>query len=162
MAAVGARMSMAADTRAQVAATIAPTLDGCACERSCYACLRSYGNQQEAELLNRHLAADFLRRFATAPSVEGTRVPAFSDGFTGLPRSPIERRVDQAVNALSAGSWTSYGDLAELVGTAAQPTTNHVGRDPDLAYAYRLNGDGSFSLNFAGTTTPTPATRGRS
>jgi alkylated DNA nucleotide flippase Atl1 len=58
-------------------------------------------------------------------------------------------RVDQAVNALPAGSWTSYGDLAELVGTAAQPTANHVARDPDLAYAYRvLNGDGSFSFNF--------------
>ena len=58
-------------------------------------------------------------------------------------------RVDQAVNALPAGSWTSYGDLAELVGTAAQPTANHVARDPDLAYAYRaLNGDGSVSFNF--------------
>jgi alkylated DNA nucleotide flippase Atl1 len=58
-------------------------------------------------------------------------------------------RVDQAVNALPTGSWTSYGDLAELVGTAAQPTANHVARDPDLAYGYRvLNGDGSVSLNF--------------
>ena len=58
-------------------------------------------------------------------------------------------RVDQAVNVLPAGSWTSYGDLAELVGTAAQPTANHVARDPDLAYAYRvLNGDGSVSFSF--------------
>ncbi len=58
-------------------------------------------------------------------------------------------RVDQAVNALPGGSWTSYGDLAELVGTAAQPTANHVARDPNLAYAYRvLNGDGSVSSNF--------------
>ena len=49
----------------------------------------------------------------------------------------------------AGGSWTSYGDLAELVGTAAQPTANHVARDPDLAYGYRvLNGDGSFSFNF--------------
>ena len=48
-----------------------------------------------------------------------------------------------------AGSWTSDGDLAELVGTAAQPTASHVARDPDLAYAYRaLNGDGSISFNF--------------
>jgi alkylated DNA nucleotide flippase Atl1 len=58
-------------------------------------------------------------------------------------------RVDQAVGALPAGSWTSYGDLAELAGTAAQPTANHVARDPDLTYAYRvLSGDGSVSYNF--------------
>jgi len=81
----------------EVAATIVPILDDCACERSCYACLRSYGNQQEADLLNRHVAAAFLRRFINAPSVEGTRVPAFSDGFAGLPRSPIERRLAVAL-----------------------------------------------------------------
>ena len=39
-------------------------------------------------------------------------------------------QVDQAVNSLPAGSWTSYGDLAELAGTAAQPTANHVAKDP--------------------------------
>jgi len=58
-------------------------------------------------------------------------------------------RVDQAVNGLPAGSWTSYGDLAELVGTAAQPTANHVARDPSLKYAYRVLGsDGSVSFSF--------------
>ena len=58
-------------------------------------------------------------------------------------------RVDEAVSALPAGSWTSYGDLAELVGTAAQPTANHVARDASLTYAYRvLSGDGSVSFNF--------------
>lgn len=57
--------------------------------------------------------------------------------------------VEQAVNALPAGSWTSYGDLAELVGTAAQPTANHVAKDPSLKYPYRvLSGDGSVSFNF--------------
>jgi alkylated DNA nucleotide flippase Atl1 len=57
--------------------------------------------------------------------------------------------VDQAVNALPAGSWTSYGALAELGGTAAQPPANHVAREPTLKYAYRvLNGDGSISPHF--------------
>jgi alkylated DNA nucleotide flippase Atl1 len=57
--------------------------------------------------------------------------------------------VDQAVNALPAGSWTSYGDLAELAGTAAQPTANHVARDPAIRFAYRvLGGDGSVSYRF--------------
>jgi alkylated DNA nucleotide flippase Atl1 len=57
--------------------------------------------------------------------------------------------VDQAVSALPVGSWTSYGDLAELAGTAAQPTANHVARDASLQYAYRvLSSDGSVSFDF--------------
>jgi len=61
-------------------------------------------------------------------------------------------RVDAAVNALPPGSWTSYGDLAELAGTAAQPTANHVAKDSSLAHAYRvLGGDGSVSANFKWT-----------
>jgi alkylated DNA nucleotide flippase Atl1 len=59
-------------------------------------------------------------------------------------------RVDQAVQALPAGNWTSYGDLAELAGTAAQPTANHVSKAPLLTRAYRVLGsDGSLSFNFA-------------
>ncbi|OAI40074.1 hypothetical protein AYO39_00240 [Actinobacteria bacterium SCGC AG-212-D09] len=58
-------------------------------------------------------------------------------------------QVDQAVNALPIGSWTSYGDLAELAGTAAQPTANHVAKDPSVKYGYRvLSGDGSVSASF--------------
>ena len=58
-------------------------------------------------------------------------------------------RVDQAVSALPPGSWTSYGDLAELAGTAAQPTANHVARDPSIKCAYRvLSGDGTISYSF--------------
>jgi hypothetical protein len=45
------------------------------CERSCYVCLRSYGNQQEADLLDRHVAADFFRRFVNAPTVEEHEYP---------------------------------------------------------------------------------------
>lgn len=58
-------------------------------------------------------------------------------------------RVDEVVEALPSGSWTSYGDLAELAGTAAQPTANHVARDPSIKHAYRvLSSDGSVSFNF--------------
>lgn len=58
-------------------------------------------------------------------------------------------RVDEAVAALPAGSWTSYGDLAELAGTAAQPTANHIAHDPAVTNAYRvLSGDGSISFKF--------------
>lgn len=58
-------------------------------------------------------------------------------------------RVDDAVAGIPAGSWTSYGDLAELAGTAAQPTANHLANDPSVTLAYRvLGGDGSISFNF--------------
>lgn len=58
-------------------------------------------------------------------------------------------RVDDGVGALPPGSWTSYGDLAELAGTAAQPTATHVARDPSLKNGYRaLSSDGSISFNF--------------
>ncbi len=36
-----------AERLGEVAAAIVPVLDGCACEKSCCACLRSYGNQQD-------------------------------------------------------------------------------------------------------------------
>lgn len=36
------------------------------CEAACYDCLRSYGNQPEHELLDRHLLRDFLRQLANA------------------------------------------------------------------------------------------------
>ncbi len=85
---------------------------------------------------------------------------ALADAATALWSEPIPgvvtphagfdwSRVDEAVDALPAGSWTSYGDLAELAGTAAQPTANHVAKDPGVRYAYRvLGGDGSVSFNF--------------
>jgi O6-methylguanine-DNA--protein-cysteine methyltransferase len=58
-------------------------------------------------------------------------------------------RVDDAVAALPAGSWTSYGDLAEIAGTAAQPTANHIAHDPAVTNAYRvLSSDGSISFEF--------------
>jgi alkylated DNA nucleotide flippase Atl1 len=57
--------------------------------------------------------------------------------------------VDDVVTALPAGVWTSYGDLAELAGTAAQPTANHVARELSLKNGYRvLNSDGSISPSF--------------
>lgn len=81
----------------EVAAALVPVLDDCTCERACYACLRSYNNQLEGHLLNRHVATDFLRRFINAPAAILHRVGSFADGFHGLPRSPIERRLALAL-----------------------------------------------------------------
>jgi alkylated DNA nucleotide flippase Atl1 len=61
-------------------------------------------------------------------------------------------RVDGAVQAVPPGCWTSYGDLAALAGTAAQPVATHVAGDPALTRAYRvLSSDGSISPQFKWT-----------
>ncbi len=58
-------------------------------------------------------------------------------------------RVHQAINAIPSGRWTSYGDLAELAGTAAQPVGVHVMQMPPGTNAYRvLTSSGHVSENF--------------
>lgn len=49
----------------------------------------------------------------------------------------------EVMRALPAGRWTSYGDLADLVGTAAQPVGGHFARCTDCSNAFRvLDADG--------------------
>jgi ATP-dependent helicase YprA (DUF1998 family) len=62
-----------AERLGEVADAIVPVLDGCACEKSCYACLRSYGNQQESHLL-------------ASPAAPRTAFP--STAMVGEARSP--------------------------------------------------------------------------
>lgn len=51
--------------------------------------------------------------------------------------------------ALPSGRWTTYGDLAEVVGTAAQPLGGHVARCAACPNAWRvLGGDGRPRPNF--------------
>ncbi|PFG34543.1 MGMT family protein [Sanguibacter antarcticus] len=54
--------------------------------------------------------------------------------------------------AIPAGRWTTYGDLAALVGTAAQPVGTHIGHCADCPDAQRVLGaDGRVSESFAWT-----------
>ena len=69
----------------EVAAVVARVLDGCGCERACYACLKSYANQDEHELLDRRVAFEFLAPWVDTPEVTGRRLPSFADGFVGVP-----------------------------------------------------------------------------
>jgi alkylated DNA nucleotide flippase Atl1 len=58
-------------------------------------------------------------------------------------------RVADAIAAIPVGKWTSYGDLAELGGTAAQAVGNFITALPDGSSAYRvLSADGSVSGSF--------------
>ena len=52
--------------------------------------------------------------------------------------------------ALPSGRWTTYGDLAELVGTAAQPLGLHIARCVECVNAHRVLGaDGRVRPNFS-------------
>jgi alkylated DNA nucleotide flippase Atl1 len=49
-------------------------------------------------------------------------------------------RINAAVAAIPRGRWTTYGDLAQLGGTAAMPVGQHVASTPGLDNAYRVLG----------------------
>lgn len=44
----------------------------------------------------------------------------------------------EALEAIPSGKWTSYGDLADLIGTAAQPLGGHIASCPDCPNAFRV------------------------
>ncbi|HYJ22483.1 MAG TPA: DUF262 domain-containing protein [Solirubrobacterales bacterium] len=59
-------------------------------------------------------------------------------------------RIDMAIEAIPAGRWTTYGDLAEIGGTAAVPVGGHVTQLPPGTTAYRvLTSNGAVSNNFS-------------
>jgi alkylated DNA nucleotide flippase Atl1 len=58
-------------------------------------------------------------------------------------------RLHRVMSALPSGRWTTYGDLADLVGTAAQPLGLHIARCSQCANAHRVLGaDGRVRPNF--------------
>ncbi|MFF3497296.1 DUF262 domain-containing protein [Streptomyces sp. NPDC002795] len=62
------------------------------------------------------------------------------------------KELREALLAMPAGTWTTYGDLAALVGTHAVAVGNHVGSKPGLHGAYRvLTADGRISAGFRWT-----------
>ncbi|TKJ28388.1 hypothetical protein A6V29_02660 [Blastococcus sp. CCUG 61487] len=65
----------------------------------------------------------------------GADLAELADGGSGRKDwSYLHRLLD----AVPAGRWTTYGDLAQLVGTAAQPLGNHVMKCPECTNAYRV------------------------
>jgi alkylated DNA nucleotide flippase Atl1 len=58
-------------------------------------------------------------------------------------------RLHVVLAALPAGRWTTYGDLAQVAGTAAQPLGQHIARCGECPNAWRvLGGDGRPRPNF--------------
>ena len=79
---------------------------------------------------------------------DGRDLTTAAGGVTGggFDWSPLHR----VMAALPEGRWTTYGDLAALVGTAAQPLGLHIARCTDCVNAHRVLGaDGRIRPNFA-------------
>jgi alkylated DNA nucleotide flippase Atl1 len=70
-------------------------------------------------------------------------------GFGDVPRGFNWSRINAAIAAIPAGRWTTYGELAQLGGTAPVPVGQHVANSPTLTNAYRVLGaNGMVRLNF--------------
>jgi uncharacterized protein with ParB-like and HNH nuclease domain/alkylated DNA nucleotide flippase Atl1 len=72
-------------------------------------------------------------------------LPGVAEQPTGFDWS----RINAAVAAIPRGRWTTYGELAQLGGTAAMPVGQHVANAPELDNAYRVLGfDGKLRPDF--------------
>lgn len=70
-------------------------VENCTCDTSCYFCLRNYYNQKIHDKLNRHSAADFLRRWTCIPSpIEIDEPEAFVESASDI--SEINEQSDTA------------------------------------------------------------------
>jgi alkylated DNA nucleotide flippase Atl1 len=80
---------------------------------------------------------------------DGRDLPTVA-GATQSARAFDWSELHNAMTAIPAGRWTTYGDLANLVGTAPQPLGNHIAGCPECLNAHRVLGaDGRVRPNFA-------------
>ncbi|MDA8371797.1 MAG: DUF262 domain-containing protein [Nocardiopsaceae bacterium] len=112
-----------------------------------------------------HSALRMNREIADAPNWGKkqilARADALSDRAARLWPAPLpggsrlvnDRRewamLREAMAALPTGSWTTYGDIAELIGSGPQAVGNHIASRPDVANPHRaLNSKGRVAPNF--------------
>jgi uncharacterized protein with ParB-like and HNH nuclease domain/alkylated DNA nucleotide flippase Atl1 len=98
------------------------------------------GQWTRAEILAR---ADYLadRAIGLWPSP----IPGVQEPATGRDWS----RLHAALIALPVGAWTTYGDLAQLIGSHQVPVGQHIATTPGLLNGHRvLNADGSVADGF--------------
>jgi len=79
------------------------------------------------------------------PVLRGPRCWVLSDGRTLAQVAGFERvaardwsRLHAALEVIEPGEWTTYGDLAEVIGSEARPVGQHVTSCPDCPHAYRV------------------------
>ncbi len=93
---------------------------------------QAWGRREVTERADR--LADQALRIWPGP-VPGVGDEESTDGFD----SSV---IDDAIEAIPAGNWTTYGDLAEVGGTAAQPVGNYCASPSAPANAYRILASG--------------------
>ena len=74
---------------------------------------------------------------------DGDDLVALADQMVGTETSYIPRDwsdLHELLERIPAGWWTTYGDLARAIGTAAQPLGGHVASCEDCTHAWRILG----------------------
>lgn len=91
-----------------------------------------------------------------AAVAEGNRLADILEAHTGEPvyAEPVVERdwteLHELLAQLPAGKWTSYGDLANAIGSSAIAVGRHVAACDDCPHAYRvLSSDGRVSEGFS-------------
>ena len=81
---------------------------------------------------------------------EGVTLRALADSVTDV-RGQFDWTVmHRILERLPAGRWTTYGDLAAVIGTSAQPLGQHITRCSECAHAWRvLDRDGRVAAHFS-------------
>ena len=84
---------------------------------------------------------------------DGTDLATLADQLQGDPPSRRDwSDLHELLADIPAGKWTTYGDLAKAIGTAAQPLGQHVTACADCPNAHRvLQADGRVSDRFRWT-----------
>jgi len=78
-----------------------------------------------------------------ADELAGQAIGTWPGPLPGVRATPLGfdwSRINAAVAAIPPGRWTTYGDLAQLGGTAAMPVGQHLASDPNVINAHRVLG----------------------
>lgn len=87
---------------------------------------------------------------------DGRMLQDVRSAYQGSQSNPLERfdwtPLHVILESLPDGSWTTYGALASVLGTAAQPVGNHITNCPQCTNAHRvLTSSGSVAAKFTWT-----------
>ncbi len=110
-------------------------VENCTCDTSCYFCLRNYYNQKIHDKLNRHSAADFLRRWTCIPSpIESDEPETFVESASDI--SEINEQSDTAEKTESKVSLSWQDELrfmspsaVDFLGSITSSDELYPGRD---------------------------------
>ncbi len=111
------------------------------------------GNTYRVNDLVRHIVHEAGGEVATTQGIRWWVLPDGEDLATkaaGVAGGFIWTVLHDLLAALPAGNWASYGDIAQVVGTAAQPLGNHVTRCAECTNPWRvLTANGNVATNFS-------------